>query len=235
MEKLFFAYQSGSRGRGPLGNQGRAPGNDLKSKGGGAPGDRASGSSQPKNSESFSFQFDAGRSLPASPAQRMIRARNPARKRENHSKHVLRHGGCRGAGCDCDNDAQFGGGANVDPVRAGGSDQAELRERSQNLPVEHRPVADSDRHSCALQPLEQLVVIRRNLGVDGNLRRSLEARKLAGFLKGTVDVVAYNNLNHRLFQPLVKSSLPAHSKGPSRKARGRRFSGLLAESMNNVL
>src|SRR5438552_2394412 len=211
MEKLFFAHHSGSRSRSPFGTQSGTPGNDLKSKGGGAPGDRASGSSQPKNSESFSFQFDAGRTLQASLAQRIILARNAASKREDHYKHVLRDGGCRGTGRACDNDAQFGGGANVDPVRAGGSDQAELRERSQDLPVEHRAVADSDRHDRAPQPLDQLVAIRRNLGVDGNLRRSLEARKLAGFLKGTVDVIAHNNLNHLLFHPLVKSSLPAHS------------------------
>src|SRR5437667_10892179 len=132
MEKLFFAHHSGSRSRGPFGTQSGTPGDDPKSKGGGAPGDCASGSSQPKNSESFSLQFDASGSLPASLAKRIIRARNASRKSENHSKHVLRHGGCRGAGCACDNDAQFGGGANVDPVRAGGSEQPQLRERSQD-------------------------------------------------------------------------------------------------------
>ncbi len=123
VKKLVFVYHCCFRSRGSLRSERRAPGNDLKSKDGGALGHRASGSSQPENSKSFSFKFHSGRTIPAPFAQGMIQLTNAASKRKNHSKNVLRNRAGRSAGRCRNDNAQLGRGLDIDPVRARVSDQ----------------------------------------------------------------------------------------------------------------
>jgi len=95
----------------------------------------------------------------------------------------------------------------VDAVRARVSDQPELRQRSQDLPVKHGAVANGNRHLCRAQALEQRVAIRRNFAMDLEIRGAVETKKFAGFLKRAVHVVAYNDLDQFYFQPPVRSSI----------------------------